>query len=110
MDPGPEGDLGLAYSGTVTFDMALKGQMTTRFHPRHADEVMRTDVGKALFIRENGWAVGEWDVSGSMTLPILIPSRKQVMKKAQEEATEQIKKNLPALEDIGRKLLKKFLK
>ncbi len=106
MDPGPDGDLGVSYNGDVDFDMKLKGEMATRFHPRHADEVMKGDVGKLLFIKEGEWAVGYWDVTGSATLPILTPSKKHLTQKARQEATQEIRKQLPELKDKAKDTLK----
>jgi len=88
-------------------DLKMKGAMTTRFHPRHADEVMKGDVGKALFTRENGWAVGDWDVSGSLTLPIVTPSKKRVAKVVQQQAKEELKKQAPAVKKALKGLFKK---
>jgi hypothetical protein len=108
MDPGPDGDMGLAYRGTITFDMVLKGELVTRFHPRHADEVMTGDVGKLLFVKEaGGWAVGAWDVSGPMSLPLITPSRKNVAKRATQEAVKQL---APEVKDQGKKLLNNLFK
>ncbi len=108
MDPGPDGDLGILYKGTITFDMVLKGELTTRFHPRHADEVMTGDVGKLLFVKDSaGWAVGAWDVSGPMSLPLIVPSRKNVAKRATQDA---VKKLSPAVQDTGKKLLNNLFK
>lgn len=108
MEPGPDGDLGLLYKGTITFAMMLKGELTTRFHPRHADEVMTGDVGKLLFVKDaGGWAVGAWDVSGPMTLPTIIPSKKNVAKRVTQEA---VKKYTPQVQEQGKKLLDSFLK
>jgi len=114
MDPGVGGDLGVTYKGTVTFEMALKGKMKTRFHPRHTDQLMKTMV----FTKENGWAACDWSVSGTVARPKLVPSTKQVKKKVKavvkEEAKKQLKKHQPALEkkakEVGKKLLKKFFK
>jgi hypothetical protein len=114
MDPGPEGDLGFSYRGWVDFDFNLKGSMTTRIHPRHADAVMQGDVGSALFSRENGWAVGDWDVRGSLTMPILTPSRKQMTNKAKEvvkdTVQEKVKDRIPELKDAGKKALQNLFK
>jgi len=108
LDPGPDGDLGLVYKGTITFDLMLKGELTTRFHPRHADEVMTGDVGKLLFVKDaGGWAVGAWDVSGPMTLPLITPSKKNVAKRVTQEA---VKKYAPQAQEQGKKLLDSFLK
>lgn len=108
LDPGPDGDVGLLYKGTITFDMVLKGEMTTRFHPRHADEVMTGDVGKLLFAKgPDGWATGAWDVSGPMSLPLITPSKKGVAKRATQEA---VKKFAPEAKETGKKLLNNLFK
>lgn len=111
MDPGPDGDLEAVYNGSIgVVDLKLKGEMTTRFHPRHADEAMKGDVGKVFFIKEHDWAVGHWDVSGTAALPILLPSRKFLARKAKQEGVQEIKKLLPGAEDKGKNLLKGLLK
>ena len=109
MDPGPEGDLGLTYKGSIGLeDYALKGEMTTRFHPRNADEVMKGEIGKALFTKDkDGWAVGLWDVKGTLFLPIPTPSTKQLGTKAKAAAQTELKKAAPAATKALRGLFKK---
>jgi len=109
MDPGTDGEMGLTYKGSIGLeDFGLKGEMTTRFHPRNSDEVMKGDVGKVLFTKDkDGWAVGTWDVKGTLFLPILTPSARQAGARARSEATQQIQKAAPAATNRVRNLLKR---
>jgi len=109
MDPGTVGEMGLTYKGSITLEeFKLKGEMMTKFNPRHADEVMKGDVGKVLFTKDSaGWAVGYWDVAGTLFLPILTPSTKHVGDKAKAAATQQIRNATPAATNALRGLLKK---
>ncbi len=103
--------MGLTYNGWISMETKLKGSMTTRFHPRSADEVMKGDVGKLLFVKDkDGWATGDWDVAGTLTLPIVTPSKKHLTKAVQQKATEELKKNAPELKKKGQELLKGLFK
>jgi len=107
MDPGPEGDFGFLYNGSVTMDLDLKGELTTRFNPRYEGTVMKGDVGKTLFVKDkNGWPTGLWDVTGTLTLPIILPSKKQAGKVLQQKGKEILKQQTPA----AKKLLQGFFK
>jgi len=108
MDPGKDGDFGFLYNGWVSMDMDLKGALTTRFHPRHEDTVMKGDLGKALFYKDkNGWPTGEWDVSGNVTLPIILPSKKLAGKVLQSKGKEVLKQQMPAAKKLLKGLFKK---
>jgi hypothetical protein len=69
---------------------------------------MKNDVGKALLMKgSDGWAVGYWDVAGTLFLPIITPSTKHLGAKAQSVVTEQIKKAMPAATSALKGFLKK---
>ena len=110
MDPGADGEMGLVYKGMVDFDTKLKGEMTTRFNKRYKDNLMQGKVGKMAFTEENGCVVGIWDVSGTVTLPVLTPSKKMLGKKAKQAGQDLLKKETPKLKETGAKLLKGLLK
>lgn len=113
VDPGPDGDMGLTYKGSIGLldEYPLKGEMMTRFHPRHEGDVMKGDVGKALFTKNaEGWAEGLWDVAGKMALPILTPSKKAIANKLKQEAKQELKQQLPDLKDKGKETLKNLFK
>jgi hypothetical protein len=108
MDPGPDGEMGFVYKGSVDFDTKLKGEMTTRFNKRYKDDLMKGDVGKLAFYEENGWVTGMWDVSGTVTGPVITPSRKMLGKKAKQAGQELLKN--PKVQEQGKKLLKGLFK
>jgi uncharacterized protein involved in outer membrane biogenesis len=110
MDPGQEGDFGFLYNGSVSMDadLVLKGALTTRFHPRHEDVVMKGDLGKALFVKDKaGWPSGLWDVTGTAYLPVILPSRKQAGKVLQQKGKEILKQQMPAAKKLLKGLFKK---
>lgn len=118
MDPGPEGDFGFLFNGSINFDLDISGPggnsssrtgaLTTRFHPRHEDTVMKGDLGKALFYKnKEGWPTGEWDVSGNATLPIILPSKKQAGKVLQQKGKEMVKEQMPAAKKLLKGLFRK---
>ncbi len=113
VDPGPDGDLALKYSGSIGLEgeNPLKGETLTRFHPRHESDVMKGDFGKTLFTKEaDGWSEGLWDTTGTMKVPILLPSKKALARKLKQEARQELKEKLPDLKDDAKKTLKGLFK
>ncbi len=113
MDPGPDGDIHATYAGSMDFEMKLDGYLVTKFHPRHADALMRGELGQLQFSRDAaGYAIGEWEVKGPAYRPVVVPSarslKKKAAEKAKETAKEEVKKALPELEEKGKELLKKI--
>jgi hypothetical protein len=69
---------------------------------------MKGDVGKALFTKDkDGWAVGLWDVKGTLFMPIPTPSTKQLGSKAKAVAQTELKKAAPAATAALKSFLKK---